>query len=374
MPDDLETSLARVLHRVGETTPEPGPGLAGALLREHRQRTEHRTSIRSRLVAAAAALAVLIVLAAGVTAIRELRGDQGTRPATRPTNVVHTDYRNGAPLTDVWPAAARRVPSVLPGQSARATIVRTLSAGRLLVMTTEDQGNANRLWIWDPAGGSLTAINPKFQHVELVAQPVNAEGEKWIVWAGHDEASGAVFLWYVPSTGGAYRKISEERFVYFPDLTKPHSLLNDYRLLIKDDMVVVDTPSYTVPAKGSRPVTALPLRGGVTVTFAGTTGYRVLDWPWLTPVASKTNETIWNVDTGERRTAPVRGWTHVSCSLSWCSGIANGALVAARRDGSHVRQLADRSGEYGPAILLDRFVIAAPGPGGWIYDLRAGST
>jgi hypothetical protein len=369
MPDALETSLTRVLHQAAEQTPEPGPGVAAALLRAHRRRSQHQATNRGRLLAVAAAVAVLIVLAGAVVAVRGLLGGQTAPPATPPTAAVHTDYRNGARVADVWPDAVRRVPSVLPGDQGNPLIQRTLPGGRLLVMvdsspTTGVVGTAS-LSSWDPDSGDLRQVNPNFELVDLVAQPANASGEKWIVWAGHDVASDAVFLWVAPAAGGKWRKISQ---LEFATARKGQSLAKDYRLLISDDTVLVDAPPGATGSTAAKGITSISIASG-RATVVTKSPYRVLEWPWLNSADGKT---IWNVETDEKRTARDHGWKNVVCSVSWCTGTLDGALMSSRRDGSDVRRLADRLTGM-QSIVNDRFVvIMTTRPGGRLYDLVAG--
>lgn len=370
MPDALETSLTRVLHEAAEQTPEPAPGLAAALLREHRRRTGHRPTNRSRLLVAAAAVAVLIVLAGAVVAVRGLRGGHTAPPATKPSGAVHTDYRNGARVADIWPDAVRRVPSVLPGDQGNPSIQRTLPGGRLLVAidsspTTGVEGTA-ALSSWDPATGDLRQVNPNFEIVDLVAQPVNAGGEKWIVWAGHDVASNAIFLWSAPAAGGKWRKISQ---VAFATSRKGRNLAADYRLLISDDTLLIDAPPGATGATATRGVTSISIASGRAKSVAKAP-YRVLEWPWLTSADGKK---IWSVETDEMRATRDHGWTEVTCSVSWCTGLRDDALMSSRRDGSDVRQLAEKRGRIGQSIVNDRFVVVTTtGPGSRLYDLVAG--
>ena len=371
MADALEAALTRALDRAAEAAPEPAPSLAESLLRQHSHRVENRSTNRGRLLVVAAALAVLVVLAAGIISVRAFSDDQGTKPVTHPTKptkpaIIRTDYPDGALVSDVWPKALRRIPSALagvPGQVASG-ILRLLPAGRILVQTMSGQ-----LMSVDPTTGDRRAISPTGQQIDAIGQAVNPGGEKWIVWAVRSSTTKGREIWRAPAQGGPAVKVWSLDPKYN---AVGGGNITGIRLSVLDDTVLID-PETWVNWVADFGVLRLPLDGRTApAVIPGSHDYRLLQWPWFGSSTTMNNATIWNAETSERRTTPLK-WKSLSCSASWCVGLVDGAVEVARHDGSDVRKLVGKPALAGQRIAVDRFVINLWTAGGTkIYDLEAG--
>jgi hypothetical protein len=375
VPESLEEALTRTLQQAATVAPEPAPDLAALLTQEHRRRAASHDHHRGWLITAAAA-AVVAVVAGGAVVVDRFHGDRGVAPAHPPRPVAsapapaRTDYRDDASVDEVWPGALRRVPATLPNGKVYL-LHGILPGGRLLVSLEDAQGSADALWSWDPDNRDLRPVEGSQLNPGKGAFIDVGFNDRWIVWftqasvPATNQRADPVALWASPVAGGRPRRIA---------------IVNDYEagpITVVGDLLVVGKILDEAGTSTRGPWT-VPVTGGTPRNIAGSEGYGVLDWPWLGAPPSHTQakaayERIWNVKTGDRRTAHrLEGMTDASCSLTWCVGRGKGGMIAQRRDGSGRwrvagAQIAD------PQIKMDRFIDISPSTGRLtvLYDLRA---
>lgn len=363
MPDALEASLARALRQAAEAAPEPAADAGEALLRERDRRNRFQAGHRNHLLAAAAAITVLIVLVAAVSALKLFRGGEDTRPLTKPVKIVHTEYDNGAPLAQVWPDALRTLPATVSADNQQYGFdaVRPLPNGRILVQLVGDDQKAGQLWSMDPATDKAEQVSPDDQRVVLVAQPAGDQNyERWVVWAAvkSDANSGnaPVYLWYAPIRGGKAHQLMSKEFT-----TQAATDAGSFQLALAGETLAISKP------KGQ--VSTLTVGQDHTIhTLRDSSHLTTLQWPWLTDLRTPGNLTIRNATTGEERQATLpANWTDVTCSVTWCLGRGGGRLMVTHRDGAEPRTVTDQSGGF--SIYQDRFVFVTGSK--VAYDLLA---
>ncbi|GAA3396313.1 hypothetical protein [Cryptosporangium minutisporangium] len=368
MPDALEISLAEVLRRAADAAPEPAADAGEALLRERARRAGIP---RSRMLTLAAAITVLIVLAAVVTVLELVAGDEDMRPITPPVRIIHTDYEDGAPITDVWPDAVRTVPATIPinGRPNPFNVERVLPDGQLLVTPVGEESNISHLWALNPATGKARPVSPSGEWVTVVGQQVDAGEVRWIAWisqpSGAAEPDAPVYLWYAPASGGKARKALST-----PISTSGGVDQSAVRVLIDGDTLIVTPALKKEKGQASSVVRTVRIGEDRIRTVPDAAGMTVLQWPWLSDARTPGHRTIRNAETGELRQARLPAdWTDVDCSLSWCVGRQGGRIMVSPRDGSQARPLANGKPDIG--VVRDRFLFVS---GRTVYDLQTRKT
>jgi hypothetical protein len=319
----------------------------------------------------AAAITVVIVLAAVVTVLKLVSGDEDMRPVTPPVRIVHSDYEDGAPLADVWPDAVRTVPATIPinGRPNPFNVEGVLPDGQLLLTPVGDEPGIAHLWVLNPSTGAARPVSASGEWVVVVGQQIDAGEARWIAWisqpSGAVEPDSPVYLWYAPASGEKARKAASA-----PISTSGGVDLSAVRVLIDGDTLIV-TPALT-KEKGQAESAVRTVRIGENRirTVPDAAGMTVVQWPWLSDARTPGHRTIRNAETGQVRPARLPAdWTDVDCSLSWCVGRRGDRLVVARRDGSDARPLANGGPALG--VVRDRFLFVA---GRTVYDLQTKKT
>ncbi|WP_412517154.1 hypothetical protein K8Z49_47050 [Actinomadura madurae] len=366
MADEFSRALRGTLATAADEAPTVPPGLLEQVEAGHRRRARRRVS--------AAALAVAMVLGGTSAAGAVLRSGDDPPPAAGPGKlrpVTAAELGPPVKVSDRWPDAVRTVPRRLP--NGRPLDPLTLLDGhRLIGTTTSASGIIDRVWAYDLKTGKADVITrivpPKGPKSYDAAFAV---GDDQVAWGLARRTGGRTVteIWTAPLAGGPARKIAEAG--------SPTS-----GLFIEDGTVIWET---------DQGVYRVPLAGGPAAKIAGSTGFRVVSWPWLGlpgTVADKAGSIryrdLWNVRTGERRKAvlaPFKGsW---SCGVTWCLGRPTDTgyhgkpmqNAVQRRDGKAGRLLLTEH-LIDQNVIGDRFVLyRAPGmmsSSMTLYDLRSG--
>jgi hypothetical protein len=315
--DGLGESLTRTLHRAAGIAPSPPPDLARVVTAQYARR-------RGSMVALAAALAVLVVLAAGVGLIRVV---------DHPAPVANPNVPSGlAGLGTV-----RTLPDRLNGVAY--DLVHRLPDGRFLVRN-RDVGAQQLLVVTVPKTGALTS------RVLATLGPPLPSGRSVYRFDANDRWAA----WVLPDKGGPDGSFS----VYSLRLTdgsQPRKVLTlPARVPVLNFAVAGDRIYYQAGPKLADPLMFLPAAGGTAVEVPGTVGPSVpfsipkLVAPWYiwqqqftpTPAGGYAPVTMVNVETGARRTVrfPATDGQR-SCASVWCvSQNADGTVFVQRSDGT----------------------------------------
>ncbi|MEO3829657.1 hypothetical protein [Actinomadura sp. B10D3] len=365
MTDELDRALQGTLATAADAAPTVPPGLLEQVEAGHRRRVRRRVS--------ATVLAVAVVLGGTSAAGAMLRGD-GPPPAAGPGKlrpVTAAELGTPVKVRDRWPDAVRSVPRTLPDGRPLSPIT-LLDGHRLIGTTASASGIVDRVWAYDLKTGKADVIArivpPKGPKPYDAAFAV---GDDQVAWGLARRTGGRTVteIWTAPLAGGQARRIAEAG--------SPTS-----GLFIEDRTVIWET---------EQGVFRVPLAGGPAAKIAGSTGFRVVSWPWLGSPGTDADKAgsiryrdLWNVRTGERRKAvlaPFKGsW---SCGVTWCVGRPTDTAYRGKPMHNAVQR---RDGKAGRLLLAehftdqnligDRFVLyRAPGMTSskvTLYDLRSG--
>jgi hypothetical protein len=350
--DVLEEALTRALHQVvPDRAPPPPSDLAAEAARE----STRRTARRARLMVVAAAVAVLVVVTGGAVTVDRLRSDSSV-PAT-PSN-----FRDGAPLAEVYPKAVRKLPKTMPnGQSYR--VMTPLPGGRYLVGSLRSPKGKNSywdaFWSWDLAGGKPSLlVRLPYDDQSIIASV--AVGDKWLAWSMSLLPDGSTTLWAVPVDGGtAHQFLSLAPSRHAPDPW------------ITSMAVDGDTVAYGYDDLG---VYTIPVTGGTPKMVPSSVNYEILQWPWLGgtllghPGLAGTfarNAKTGDVLVGHLRMAPAPkgGGDQGSCSLSWCVRLRGTTFLSELRNGAQPWTINGVDAGFPTCTSYDRFVFITRGKG-----------
>ncbi|TDD79109.1 hypothetical protein E1293_24365 [Actinomadura darangshiensis] len=363
MTDELGRALRGTLTTAAGEAPAVPPGLLDQVEAGHRRRRRLRVS--------ATALAVAVILGGTGAAGAVLRSGDEPPAAAKPGKlrpVAAAELGKPIKVRDRWPDAVRSLPRKLPNGRPLQPIA--LVGEDTLIGSTTSSGVADRLWAYDLKAGKATVVT-RVDTPRTSYDTTFVAGGGHIAWALARKTGGrtVVEIWAVPMAGGEARKVAEAG--------SPTS-----GLVIDGGNAVWETDEGVYKA---------PLAGGATEKIPGTKGFGIVSWPWLGSPGAPVDKVgavrfrnLWNVRTGERRTAvlaPIDGrW---SCGVTWCVGspadktVHRGAWPNAvqRRDGKDGRSL---PGEPIPGgmVIADRFVVYRPlgldSRNMILYDLHTG--
>ncbi|MCG5212030.1 hypothetical protein [Streptosporangium sp. KLBMP 9127] len=349
---DLEDALSRALDRQASRAPTAAPDFLNQVRARHSRR-------RRRGVTVAAAAAVAVVTAGAALATGRLAPPDG-EPAARPTEQPVIDPAM-PPIEKVWPRAVHTVPPRLPN-GRRFDPQLFLNDHTVLVLTRKGDhvDRPDGLWAYDlDAGRAARLVTIEAPPGTVVTAPFVVAGDGRLAWwtLRKDGSRKIVDIWTAPITGGPQRKL-----VSFDE---------DQGI----DLVIAGRKAIWSRWKTGG-VYQMSLNGGRSKPLPGTTGHRLLDWPWTAPYLPEKEKnvvrrfgTAYNAETGERREmmSEDRGW---NCGLTWCLL----GRSAQHRDGSAGRTMPGRSMNT-PALdrFLTLFQMGKKGLSGMVlYDLSTG--
>lgn len=385
MSDDLETAIARTL----STAAHRAPGLPPDVL----HRVELRDRRRHRRRVAIAGLAVLVVAAGSVAAVRGLTGD--LRPSGPASKAAATpDATKVPPLATVWPQAVHTVAAKLSDGRGYQPIT-LIDENWLLVSTQASFENRNELWalhLTSREERRVARIPAPRPRTAIFASHFTV-GSGHVVWWTSYTKDGKQYtdIWKAPVGGGDATLVTTASGVFGT------TYLDGDRLAVANDTVYWSRSSHN---SGEHAVWRVPLAGGEPEKVPGTEGHYIISLPWVgkpgdreargcQPVRACESDpaTLWlyrelrNIDTGERRSAETSGMPKAVCGVTYCLELdpeQSGAGSKVRhRDGSGVRVLPGVIGVGAPPGTtlpgLDRFVVLrTTGKRALLYDLRTG--
>ncbi|MGH3387474.1 MAG: hypothetical protein ACRDOO_01185 [Actinomadura sp.] len=380
--DHLEDTLRRTLGAAAGTAPEPRYDLIVQVERRHRRRRSTRAGL-------AAAVAVALLGAGGLSGVRLLSDDGSSEVASGPS-LPTRPVADPVPVKDLWPRAVRTVPRTLPRGGRAYEPVTLVDDHRLLVTSMAGFEQADAVWLYDLKAerAERIATIPHRADAATFASGFAVGDDQVVWWDSVREGDGETGeIWAAPLTGGTPRLITTTRLKKV-DFPLEH-------LTVADGKVVWSAPTGVFEA---------PLSGGRARPVSGTMGYAILDWPWIGTAGDPerhrvTYERIRNVRTGEERTAELtllsseersrrnsvldaeHTWV---CGITWCLGDHGGRTFAERRDGRNGHGMFRGAFSMGSRTppALDRFVLEVINErhgepqgyprGTYLYDLETG--
>jgi hypothetical protein len=380
VPDILEEALARAIRSAAESAPPYPADRAARMAGDSADHIARRAARGSRLTVAAAAAAVLIVATGGALAIDHIRSERPSRSGVPAAGGTRVDYRDGSFVQQIWPDALVTLP--WNGNNDVSQYRGVFSNGQVLVGIKPDQhafNSESAIAVWDTKRDSLRIVDGSQQIERKTAIVGVGNNDRWIVWASID-GTGSTTIWSAPAQGGHRRKIATIR------VPRP-SYGDDIGTIIVDGDQVVIAPVDPLTEAPTADILTVPATGGAPKIISGSRNYGIVRWPWVgtptssastspTPTKAAANTTVWNVKTGVRLSANVKGLSTPSCSVSWCVGTVGGKAVAQRRDGSGRSTIRGANAIPGEPIVADRFIEIRPkkGHAQEMYDLLAGRT